>query len=103
MNCFPHSDRVGSLVDPDVINTQRISPQSLTSIVASMDADDVDRFERDLRDFDLTGERSEFLLGILAVAAGKRSKRNQRAVVYDIQPNVIGLAFEAMPQRANAV
>ena len=94
--------QVGAMVDPDVIDRHRIDADSLYRVVASMEAPDIERFECDLRAYDKTGEKSEFLLGVLALAAGRSMERNRRATVFDIQTDVIGMSFYLPEERAKA-
>ena len=94
MSFASSSARIGSLVDPEMIQMDRINAESLSQVIAAMETPDARRFDRELRAFGQDGQASEFLLGVLAVAAGRSCGRSRQARVFDIQSNVVGLVFE---------
>lgn len=93
---------VGQLVDPEIIKRERLNPASLYRVVATLAPAEVDVFERDLRAYERGAQQSPFLLGILAVAAGKACERNPCVTAFDIQSNVVGLHFSEPERAANA-
>ena len=102
MSFASSSARIGSLVDPEMINKDRINIDSLYGVIASMGASDARRFELDVRRYRKDGQASEFLLGVLAIAAGRSRGRSHQVRVFDLQPNVIGIAFRSRETRAEA-
>lgn len=84
---------IGAFVDPDVIDNERINVDSLYRVVATLDGAEIEQFEEDVRRFDQGGGKSALLLWVLALAAGYETPRNNRAMIYAIQDNVVGVSF----------
>lgn len=93
---------IGSLVDLDTLQRDRITPEHLYRVLAGLQADDARRFERDLRTYHQKGLASDFLLGVLAVAAGRRCGCKRQATVFNLRPNVLGLLFDDLSIKAAA-
>jgi hypothetical protein len=55
---------------PNVQPRNKITVENVRHVFEQLEPKDAHRFERDLQIYGDTGERSAFLLGILAIAAG---------------------------------
>jgi len=95
MSLISTAREIGSLVDPDMIKRAQLTPDHLYGVVGCLQENGVQRFEQDLRIFKQHGRVSDLLLGILAIAGGKRSPRDGSTIIIDLQPNVVGLVFRS--------
>ena len=93
---------IGSLVDLGTLKRDHITPEHLYRVLQGMPAEDARRFERDLRTYHHEGRASDFLLGVLAVSAGRRCGCKRQATVFNLRPNLLGLLFEDVSERAAA-
>lgn len=84
---------IGALVDPDAIEKGRVTDERVSRVVSRLEPADAQRYERDLMAFDRDGKPSDFLLGIVAVAAGQIRKGARSVTVFDIRSNVVGVLF----------
>ncbi len=99
MTNFISPDAIGALVDPEAINKSQITAESLYGVVARLGAPELEQFERDLWSYDRGGAPSDLLLGILAVAAGKKSSRRKPVTSFHLRSNVVGVIFgDAQPE-----
>ena len=88
-----HISAMGSLVDPEAIKKSRITPESVRRVVARLQPADAQRFLRELRAYDREGERSDFLLGVIALAAGDFREGANGLAIFDLRSNVVGVVF----------
>jgi len=93
---------IGSLVDLDTLQRDRITPEQLYRVLQGMPAEDARRFERDLWTYHHEGLASDFFLGVLAVAAGRRCGCGRQATVLNLRPNLLGLVFDDASVKAAA-
>lgn len=93
---------IGSLVDLDTLKRDRIPPEHLYRVLQGMPAEDARRFERDLWTYHHEGLASDFFLGVLAVAAGRRCGCGRQATVLNLRPNLLGLVFDDASVKAAA-
>jgi len=93
---------IGSLVDLDTLQRDRITPEQLYRVLHGMPAEDARRFERDLWTYHHEGLASDFFLGVLAVAAGRRCGCGRQATVLNLRPNLLGLVFDDASVKAAA-
>ena len=84
---------LGALVDPDAINKNRITAESLFHVVSRLESTEVLQFERDLRTYHRDGVASDFLIGVLAVAAGEMRDGRKPVTIFNLRSNVIGVLF----------
>ncbi|MDU8946742.1 hypothetical protein [Ovoidimarina sediminis] len=87
------SRRFGALTTPSAIQWDRININGLLRTLARLNPDELQRFRSHLKVYEKSGKASEYLLGVLALAAGQRLTSRKRALVLKLQPNVIGLVF----------
>ena len=85
--------RIGALTTTSDIPWERISLNGLLRALGMLDSQELDHFKDHLEDYETTGRASEYLLGIFAIAAGRQHKSAGRALVFELQPNVVGLVF----------
>ena len=85
---------VGALADPEAIQKSRVTSESVHRVVAKLEPADAQRFVQDLRTYDRDGERSDFLLGILAVAAGEFREGDKPVAIFKLRSNVVGMVFD---------
>lgn len=99
MTNFISPDAIGALVDPAAINKSQITAESLYCVVAGLGATELEQFERDLWSYDRGGAPSDLLLGILAVAAGKKRGSRKPVTTFELRSNVVGVLFsDAQPE-----
>ncbi|MDU8946703.1 hypothetical protein [Ovoidimarina sediminis] len=83
----------GALTTPSAIQWDRININGLLRALARLNPEELRRFRSDLEEYEKSGHASEYLLGILALAAGQRHMSRKRALVLKLRPNVVGLVF----------
>lgn len=83
----------GAVVDLDTVKKSGVAIESVRRVVAKLEPTEQQRLVDDLRFYNRTGERSDFLLGILAVAAGEFREGAKPVTVFNLQPNVVGVFF----------
>ena len=90
---FELSRQYGALARASTIRWDGISAHGLLRVLSRLTKDEVRQLRTHLDIYERSGQATEYLLGVLALASGRKHKSTRRAMVLDLQPDVVGLVF----------